>query len=157
MNNRLKKHSQRKSMAADIGEIYGITGENLGQATRTAKQSRVQPFRPPGRPLIMTPEEERAVCDHIIQQDRDRKWLTKGQTRKWIEETMHCSRSYVWLARFLDRDADTVIRNPVTPQGDPRLQFPTAWLDCHIALNAKVIPLACCELIYNINETGFLD
>jgi hypothetical protein len=105
----------------------------------------------------MTPEQEIAVCDHIIQHDRERKGLTEGKILKWIEETMHCLRSYASLARFSDRHTETVVRTTVAPQEDPKLQVPRADLDRYMALIAKVVQLAYCELIYNINETSLSD
>jgi hypothetical protein len=137
--------------------MYGITGKNVRQTVRTAKQSLVQPYRPLERLLNMTPEQETTIYDHIIQNDRKKEWLIEGQVLKWIEETIHCPRSYAGLARFLDGHADTVIRTTVTLQEDPRLLVPRAWLDVRMALITKMVPLTCCELIYNIDETGLSD
>jgi hypothetical protein len=55
----------------------------------------------------------------------------------------------------MERHADTVIETTFTPQEDSRLQVPRSWLDQYMALIAKVVPLACCELIYSIDKTGF--
>jgi hypothetical protein len=157
MKNQLEQHSQRKWTAADIGGIYGITGENMRQTVRTTKQSLIQPDYPPGRALQMTPEQETEICDPILEHDRERRWLTEGSILKWIEETVHCPRSSAWLARFLGRHTDKVVRTTVTPQEDPRLQVPKAWLDHDVALIAKLVPLACCELIDNMDGSGPSD
>jgi hypothetical protein len=43
MKNWLKKLSQRKWAAAEIGEIYGITGENVRQAVITTNKISSSP------------------------------------------------------------------------------------------------------------------
>jgi hypothetical protein len=70
---------------------------------------------------------------------------------------MHCPWYDAWLARFLHGHADTVMRITVTPREDPMLQAARVWLDRYMALIAKVVPLVCCELIYNIDEAGLSD
>jgi hypothetical protein len=76
---------------------------------------------------------------------------------KYIEEKHGHVQSFAWFGRFLDRHSSEIIRNTAAAQENPRLEVPRAWLDQYLGLITKMVPVACCELIYSVDETGLSD
>jgi hypothetical protein len=61
------------------------------------------------------------------------------------------------MPSFRARDESRVCHDIVSPQEQPRLRVPRAFLDQYIALIKEWLPLAPVELILNIGEFGFSD
>jgi hypothetical protein len=84
-------------------------------------------------------------------------YMTQGEILDWINLELKHRLNYTWISHFLERHSGTVMRAIVHPQEDPRLQVPRTWLNRYLALITKIVPLASCELIFNMDETGLSD
>jgi hypothetical protein len=74
-----------------------------------------------------------------------------------VEERFQQTVTYGWLALFLDRWQDNIIRTVVKPQEQLRFQIPREYLNDYISLIKTSTPLVPVELIFNLDETGLSD
>jgi hypothetical protein len=141
----------------DIAQIYSTTAGNVRTILSRAKTGLVRPYRPPGRPFIMSDEQENGIIRYIQTQSNLNEYVTQCEILKYIEAQYGLIQSHSWFAQFLERHSEEIIRSVAVPQENLRLEVPRIWLNEYLELITKIVPLACCELIYNLDETGLSE
>jgi transposase len=140
--------------AHNLADIYAISESNVRKILATYKENAERGL---GRPFILKPEQEEVVIQEIEQRTRNEAYFTQAELGRWVAEEMKMSVSRGWVACFLRRHADELCTKVINPQESPRLQIPRTWLTRYIELCKKIIPFACLDLLFNLDEIGLSD
>jgi hypothetical protein len=124
---------------------------------RKSVQKREKSNYPPHPPLKLNEDQERSVLEFIQNGFTSGNYVTQREILNLVEERFQKTVTSGWLASFLDRWQDHIIRTVVKPQEQLRLQIPREYLNDYISLIKTYTPLVPAELIFNLDETGLSD
>jgi hypothetical protein len=123
--------------------------------TLWAKAKRTQ--KPPYRPLALSPRQEEAVCQVILNGARTGNYATQTEVLNSVEAEFEKTVTYCWLDSFLSRHVDDIRTVVVVPQEALRGQIPQSDLDYILVLIKSWVRLVPAELIFSFDETGLSD
>jgi hypothetical protein len=149
----VKTEYSRSLTSEVLGQTFGI---ELAHVRKIRSKAEKKP-KPPYRPAALNEDQTAAVVTFIENGHRTRNCVTQRDVLSFIERNFQKCLSCQWMVSFLKKHANLNCRSVVRPQENVRLKVPYEYLDQHIRLIKKYVPLAPTELLFNIDESSFSD
>jgi hypothetical protein len=122
-----------------LARVFEISEGNVRKIRCLARQRDDDTTGRPGRPPLMTDDQEAAMVEGLIARASQRIFLTTGELLNEVEQMFGKLLTYGWVNRFLTRHRDQLEAGTVDPQEDPRLEIPRVFLNQYLDLMSEQI------------------
>jgi hypothetical protein len=136
-----------------LGQAFGIKPFHVRKIRSKAEKKP----KPPYQRGSLNEDQTAAVVDFIEKGHRARNYVTQRDVLSLIETNFQKCLSYQWGVSFVKKHATLIGRSVVRPQANVRVEVPHEYLDQYIRLIKEYVPLVRTELLFKIDESGFID